>query len=392
MSQPTFVSYPETFPFKLGSGSCSASTTATKSHGRDFLTSDKPSDASFLWRSNPLLNPLPEVMCDWLAGSHRFRVPRQPLNSGHVMKVTPDGEIEWLSQSWESIKCPSSDSSMRLKCDGKRVWFSGNIGRFQEATNLLGFTVWQCIEKLKRMLARMGYDEPEFGTQFRFDPDPGTPLADTWTGLACEVGGTVLTRVDLAANFLCTSYSDLCGIVMGRRLGQHLPIAGRYGPTFGYGKRGGWWKAKIYDKQAEQEGRRSPSAGATLARFEVELGREFLKRRGLDQCLAWGLCDDEEAEMGKVLWAEFGGQVFRELVPTRSWGDEMPDTLREKALRWKDGEDLRANLSKSQFYKVRKGLLAFGIDISVPCNVVALKPTVQAVGIEFVPVLRKVAG
>ena len=96
--------------------------------------------------------------------------------------------------------------------------------------------------------------------------------------------------------------------------------------------------------------------------------------------------------MGKVLWAEFGGQVFRELVPTRSWGDEMPDTLREKALRWKDGEDLRANLSKSQFYKVRKGLLAFGIDISVPCNVVALKPTVQAVGIEFVPVLRKVAG
>jgi len=378
-------------PSRLGSGSCSASTTATNSRFRENPPSDTPSDASSLWRSNPLLNPLPEVMCDWLSGSHRFRVPREPLKSGHVMKITPEGEIEWLSQSWESVKCASSDTSMRLKCDGKRLWFSGNIGRFQESSNVLGHTVPQCFEKLKRMVSRMGYDDPEFGRRFRFEPEPGTPLSDTWTGLACEVGGTELTRVDLAANFRVSSYSDVCAIVGSRVLGRHVPIMGRYGPTFGYGKRGGWWKAKLYDKLAELEGKRRSSGGATDARFEVELGREWLKRRCLDEVEAWCGCDERGMDMGQVVWAEFGGQVFRELVPERTWGDEMPPKLLAIAEMWKAGHDCRSKLSKTRFYVWRKELLAYGIDIAIPCNVVALKPTVQAVQIQFLPALRRIA-
>ena len=130
-----------------------------------------------------------------------------------------------------------------------------------------------------------------------------------------------------------------------------------------------------------------------MARFEVQLGAEFLKRRGLDRCEWWietsGEDESEGRDMGQVIWAEFGGQVFRELVPERLWGDEMPDELREKALRWLDGEDLRVRLSKSAFYRWRKALLAFGIDIGLRCNVQALKPTVQAVQVEFLPALRQ---
>jgi hypothetical protein len=70
------------------------------------------------------------------------------------------------------------------------------------------------------------------------------------------------------------------------------------------------------------------------------------------------------------------------------WGEEMPFKLRLLAGAWKDGNDLRLALGKSQFYARRKELLAFGIDIGLPCNVQALKPTVQSVQVEFLPALR----
>ena len=402
MTQPARQSYPVP---PGGSTVAVTSTTATNSGEPENPPTGIPPSLFDLWRSNPLLNPLPEVMCDWLAGVHTFRVPREPRNSGQVMKVSPDGEIEWLAQSWESIQCASSDTSIRIKCDGYRVWFSGNIGRFQGRDNVLGLTVPECVAKWKRILARYGLGDLEFGTQFNVEPMPGIPVSDTWTG-DCAKRGTVLTRVDLAVNFWVSCFSDICQVLGGRQIGRHVPILGRYGPTWGYGKRSNWWKGKVYDKTAEQDGKRRSSGGETVARFEVQLGAEFLKRRFLDDCGKWfsgkrrdgvnsgedGDRGSEDRDMGQIVWAEFGGQVFREVVPERVWGSEMPLKLLEKAELWRAGHDLRIKLKKSQYYVLRRELLAFGIDIGVPCNVQALRPTIQPVQIKFLPALRRSAG
>ncbi len=397
MTQPTARSYPDVRFSAHGSEGAAQvavhSTTATNSGFPENLSSGTPSTGSDLWRSNPLLNPLPQVMCDWLSGVHVFRHPRDPHESGRIMKLSPDGEIEWDNRTWAALHCASSDTSLRFKCDGEKLWFSGNVGRFQERDNVLGLTVPQCVEKWKRILAGNGLGDLEFGTQFNVGAMPGVPVTGTWTG-DCSRRGTTLTRVDLAANFRASCFSDICQVLAHRVIGRHVPIMGRYGPTWGYGKRSNWWKGKVYDKTAEQEGKRRSAGGETVARFEVELGRELLKRRGLDQCYEWKTSDiDREnrtgGDMGQVIWAEFGGQVFRELVPERAWGDEMPAKLREKAHMWRAGEDLRLVLGKSQFYVWRKQLLAYGIDIGLPCNVQALKPTVQAVHVEFLPALRQ---
>lgn len=400
MTQPTALSYPDVRVSGQASEGAPQvavhSTTATNSHFWEKTPSGTPPTGSDLWRSNPLLNPLPEVMCDWLSGVHVFRHPRPPWESGRIMKITADGEVEWENSTWEALHCASSDTSLRFKSDGKKLWFSGNVGRFQERDNVLGLTVPECVRKLRAILARRDslLLDSEFGRTFRMPRMPGSAEGET-AGVEASRRGTFLTRVDLASNFRVSCFSDICQVLAHRVIGRHVPIMGRYGPTWGYGKRSNWWKGKVYDKIAEQEGKRRSAGGETVARFEVQLGAEFLKRRGLDRCEEWiwsGESDERASgveRMGQVIWAEFGGQVFRELVPETVWGDEMPVKLLEKAQLWRAGHDLRVKLTKSAFYRWRRELLAYGIDIGLPCNVEALKPTVQAVQVEFLPALRR---
>lgn len=334
---------------------CSASTTASNSGSPEKST---------LFSS---------VCCDWLSGRHEYLEEVEPRNGGRVLKVSADGEIEWEQGSWESIRCPSSDTSIRAKCDGKRLHFSANIGRFQHADNLEGMTVMQCIEKWGRVLKDVGFDTTGFGTRHR-------------VGTLAECG-TFLTRIDLAGNMETDNYAALCTASMSRRIGQRLPKEGKYGPTWGYdAKRGNWSKAKLYDKSAELAGKRRPTSGATVARFEVQLGSEYLKQNGLDSVAAW-----KEDEMGQIIYGKFADQVFREQIDVTRWAD-IPPRLRSWAVLWRDGEDIRNHLKLSQFYAVRNQLREqFGIDIGVPCNVQSLTRRVQTVTVTPINALRSAA-
>ena len=182
MSQ-TLTSYPDVRVFEHPREGASqvavVRTTATNSRFRENLPSGTPPTGSDLWRSNPLLNPLPEIMCDWLSGSHVFREPRPPLESGRIMKISPDGEIEWETVSWASVRCSSSDTSLRFKCDGQKLLFSGNVGRFQEPDNVLGLTVPECVRKLRVVLARYGVVDSEIGRTFRMPRSAESPEGET---------------------------------------------------------------------------------------------------------------------------------------------------------------------------------------------------------------------
>lgn len=307
--------------------------------------------------------------CDWLSFRHDYpaEAPAEPWESGKILKVTRDGELEWESQSWDSIRCPSSDTAIRIKCDGKHLWGSANIGRFQRGDNRQGYTVMECIERWAEVLQTFGLDLRGFGTRMR----AGT-LAE-W--------GTHLTRVDLCANMWTSNYAALCQGVMVRRLGQKLPQLGRYGPMWGYdAKRANWLAAKLYDKDAEQAGKRRSDGGATTARFEVRLGAEYLKRNQLDTVAGWM----EGNDMGQVIFARFAEQVFKEQVSVQQWA-ELPPKLQHWATCWREGRDLRSEMSKTTYYRVRSQLMEHGIDIGTPCNVLALTRHVQVVEVQPLP-------
>jgi hypothetical protein len=330
----------------------------------------------------------PSISCDWLTISHRVDDPIKPLAGGRTLKLDRDGVIDYEVMDWEKLYCPSSDTSLRIRCDGYKLQMTGNVSRWKQENNLLGLTVVQCVEVWRDLIETLDIQVPRFGERVR-------------VGSAGE-GGTYLTRVDLAGNLETENFSALCHALMNQRVGQKVPQSGKYGPTWGYGsKRGNWVKSKLYDKTAEIEGRRTPSTGATVARYEVQLGSEFLKREGLDFVKTWysevhqmtikGL---EQVYQGgnieRKVHALFADQVFREVVPVNSWED-IPARLRGIAYAWRGGDCLKNEMSKTAFYRARRHLLEYGIDIAVPCNVLAFTARVREVKCTPIHALRMAA-
>lgn len=323
------------------------------------------------------------ICCDWMSGRHEYPYEVEAMPSGRILRLDRDGVIEWETMQWEQIRCPSSDTSIRVRCDGRILKFSGNIGRFQESDNREGLTVVQCVEKFTEVLGKLGFDMRGFGSRLVRKVEGDTALDGDAAILQC---GTYLTRIDLAGNFQVSDYSALCSSMLIRRIGQKLPMAGKYGPVWGYdAKRSNWWKAKFYDKQAELDGKRRPNSGATLARFEVQLGSEWLKREGLDRVYKW-----RGDEMGKVIYGQFADQVFRESLSVMDWA-EIPSRLRAYAVLWRDGVDIRTVLGQSQYYATRAKLMQYGIDIGTSCNVTALTRNCRIVEVAPVSALRRAA-
>jgi hypothetical protein len=314
------------------------------------------------------------VMCDWTTGSHRFLEPVRPLESGRIMKIDRDGVIDWEKRDWESIRCSSSDTSIRITCDGNRLRFMGNIGRFQQKDNLHGLSVVDAIGRWTEVLSPYGFDLSLFGAVHA----KGTP----------SEAGTTLSRVDLAGNYDVDDFKSWCIVTMQKRLGRRLPLMGRYGPQWGYeSKRSNWWKAKIYDKSAEMAGERGPRSGATIARFEIQLGSEYLKREGLNYVNAWNT-RKEGASMAQIIYGRFSSELFKETATVETW-HEIPPKLRQYAILWRDGNDIRTYFAHDSSYcRVKSKLREYGIDIGQPCNVMALTRRVRELTVTPLEALR----
>lgn len=311
------------------------------------------------------------VICDWLSISHPLREAHPVVNDGRILRINKDGTTEWTTECWTTLKCASSDTSLRIKCDGQKVMMTGNIGRFGQADNLNGFTVAQCVDKWREVLAEY-YPKVTgfFGEDFE--------AINRLTG-EIERTGTRITRCDLAGNFYTDNFAKLCDMLMTRKLGQRSPRMGKYGPMWGYdSKRANWMKAKVYDKLCELAGRRTPAVGETTARFEVQLGSEILKRKGLDILKGW----QGDNDMENVIFLENSNQVFRTQATAETWND-IPSRIRQYAVLWRDGTPLRAQCkSDATFYRIRKQLLAYGLDCSQPCNIVTLTRRIEVVKVQ----------
>ena len=339
---------------------CSASTTASNSGKPDFLPKND-------------INPI----CDWLSFRHVFNPskPTKAIESGRTLKITRDGVITYENLDFEQIVHASSDTSVRIKCDGKRLYFSGNIGRFGEQNNLEGHTVLQSFEKAHATIHEM---YPEIDVS-----DLGLILHPN----TIYEYGTTLTRLDLAANFKTDNFAGLCNVYSSRKINRRYPQVGKYGVMWGYdSKRGQYWKAKLYDKLAELEGKKTPNILETIARFEIQLGSQFLHQNKLKFLRDW-----INPMTTNIIYAKFFDQLTREPLTGDGFAD-LPPRLRQHAVLWRDGTNPRTYLSKTQFYDVRKKLLEHGLDISVPCNVTNLTQHVKFIELQALDNYRKVSG
>lgn len=318
------------------------------------------------------------VFCDWISiyQTHLGGVPL--VNDGHVFSVDQDGVVKW-DVAQKLVHRGSHDTSIRVRSDGFRVSLDGNMGRFDRPDNLFGYTVVECVALANRLLATYGL--PPFE-----DKTPFLAASSLSESDVIEVAsGAVLTRVDLTKNWATGSpgnCSQLMRYLQGFKSGRHEPRAYKNtGVSWGEGSQ--YWYAKMYDKAAEymrQYGKGSKKFDPRLfaymlesgiARHEISLKSRYLKQNNLWRFSQWGNAMEERvyALFGDVV--EGSGAVDEYL--------EIPGRAGELAVAWRDGADLKKRLAQNTFYRYRRELLAYGIDIAVPCNVHRIRQRVEVV-------------
>lgn len=322
------------------------------------------------------------VFCDWLSCYQIHPAGGLPiLNGGLVIAVDQDGTVDWTTQK-KIDHVGSFDTKLRFMCDGTRIVFEGNIGRYGRPDNVFGFSVLDCIAKASDFLESFGL--PRF-TQI----NNNAPSARTDNFIKT---GCVITRVDLTQNYALGSMENAMRLVHYMAGQAGAGREGRYMMPKSYGQSGvSWnegskhWYAKLYLKGLEMEKHASVAVtdwvkSVGMARHEISLKSRYLLRHGLQDLRAW--LSREGEKMENIIYGKFADVFERNTVQSDPYAD-LPPKLRRLAISWRDGEDIwNGPESRMTKYRYRKALLPFGIDIKFACDVSRLLMRVEVIRME----------
>lgn len=362
------------------------------------------------------------VFCDWLSIYQvHFGVEVPIVNQGRVFSVDQDGAIQW-DVPQKMVFRGSHDTSIRIRSDGHRVSLEGNVGRFNRADNLFGYSVAQCIELANMIVEGFGLPPFTVGPKLALvskqygAPGRNNVVADISFAQAGSFGrecnadrkdyfstdvdggflrtGAVITRVDLTRNYLTGSPGNCSQFIrhlQGFKSRRFEPKPYKTtGVSWGEGSK--FWYAKVYDKAAEymrQMGKQSKKFDSRLfdymllsgiARHEIELKSRYLTQNNLT-----GISDWTQAMIEERVYA-----LFADVVTGTATVDEyleIEGRAGELAVAWRDGADLKKRLSQATFYRYRKELLKYNIDIAVPCHVSRLTKRVEVITVSPVQAL-----
>lgn len=184
--------------------------------------------------------------------------------------------------------------------------------------------------------------------------------------------GAIITRVDLTKNYL-TGSQDNAGRLMHYLAGMHRRNKGAKayagGVTWGEGSK--YWYAKLYNKGKEMQKDKQADPAllssvleSGLVRDEISLKTRFLTQNGYNEIGVWTNGEDME----NVIYGQFASVLTQMEVSTDDF-EAIPGRLGEIAIAWRNGIDMKTRLPRNTFYRYRKQLKAYGIDISERCDV-----------------------
>ena len=185
-----------------------------------------------------------------------------------------------------------------------------------------------------------------------------------------------LSRVDMNESWHLDNKNDVLAWI--RAFGSTVRLkhrgAGQFsGDTAYIGKNSRRWSVKCYSKGHEitAKGHQLPKelqipelleyADKSL-RLELVMRQLELKRRGLDMAWYW---HESTAKMLLQTMVLDNLELSSTFMIDDKILDTLPTRLRLVYQTWKNGDDLKQIMTKPTFYRVRKQLLAFGIDIAV---------------------------
>lgn len=295
-------------------------------------------------------------MIDWVKADLPLASPLD-LPHGSVLRLSPDGEIEWQTIAWHDVPNGSGDTSVRLRAWTDVLEISGNPNKWLNGHNLWGSDdlVGLTVDLARSALATLGARPPE--------PDEARWRAG---GFAVKLAHVTL-MFDLGTDDAVLEYLHwLEGASASNRRVNGL----RKGSTVSWSTRS--LRMKAYHKLQELVDTKGlanhPLRSQLLAwasgklRWEVELRSRELKRLHLDTADMWlALGDTQKLALAYAKLVE---------MPTRQnpkvAGLDVPRHLRGTLLLWTQRADLRVSLSKRTYYRHRRELLEYGYDITRP--------------------------
>lgn len=300
--------------------------------------------------------------CDWIAA--RIPLPRDlRINKGRMIFISTEGEKVY-TQFLHRQAVGSYDSRMQVRADGMELAISGNPTKFLQGHNVYGLPGTSClaVPLATAILTSLGL------------------YPWHWMSDAAERGEWPLTTIDLTRGYRppgavagwVPKWLDIASRVASTSR-QKVESAGPHnGNTLYAGKHSRRLALKFYDKEAELKKRKLPAcmpddAAASVAaraagvlRVELRVRSLELVARGLERLDYWTL------GAGDALLDERIAAVNlpEDLRMSEEQLDDLPKRLRAVYGLWLSGADLRKHYSRTQFWRYRRDLRAYGIDVS----------------------------
>lgn len=311
------------------------------------------------------------------------------LYSGQVYSVDPFGREEWSTEKALSL-VGSFDSRIQLKTSGSlngqhtHILFSGNPVKFLQGHNIFGscdlnYLMTKTFEKL---LANplLGLRPTELDMQ------------------RIRSGHYSLSRVDINQSYHLANREEV--LMWLRAAGDSARLRHRgsglfSGETLYFGKKSRRLAFKLYSKGHElaarghnlPQGLQIPELlqfADQCLRFEAVIRSMELKRLGLNTASAWS------ADSATILLKDFISRI--EVTGTFMLPNDvlasLPSHLKPVYELWLRGADMRVQYSRPTFYRHRKALRQYDIDIAITrgpdlSNVVPLYRVLEAVPVSI---------
>lgn len=303
-------------------------------------------------------------MIDWLT----LRVVSGFVpDAGAVMSVKPDGELEWRIAKRLPVE-GSHSQNVHIRAvgwGGKQVYgnleISGNPAKFLQGHNLFGCEDLPALAAafVRQVYRVIGYEASVLELE------------------AIDAGKMCVSRIDINRNSDFGNEGRALAAIRALSECSHMSHRGRGSlvkeGTVYWGEKSRYFSLKAYAKAQELRKHRLPKdlpMVADLSKFaegivrrEVTIWARELRHRQLHIVSNWAILD---ATPSKLFDELFGRLTISEATMREpSKLDALPAKLRSVYQLWDDGHDLREIFPTRTWYRHRKALLAFGIDIAV---------------------------
>lgn len=301
-------------------------------------------------------------MIDWV--SCYLPCIHPPLRTGLVYKIDPNGEVEWAAPCRKEV-AGSYEAKISVRSHGAdgqgratHLFFSGNPSKFLQGHNVIGSD---------DLVALMADTYTRICQVMELSPS----LEDT---RQVRAGDYRLTRLDINYSFELPSRADVLAWLRAAEY-KSKTRHGRptsKGGTLYWGKTSQRWALKAYCKaeEVQQPKRRLPDSLINTPlipwvdnklRIELVLRSKELDELNLCMARCWPPHTVMNTYFDYLMRLDMNEQIALSTETLMS----LPQRLRSTYVLWQDGHDLRSTMAKNTYYRHRKELLKYGINIDL---------------------------